>query len=75
MKGTRAGADGVGDILRGRQAVEDALVHNQRQVVKARELRHYGGETQGLSTSSRTADDVEEIVEVATLRVLAGVAP
>lgn len=74
-KGTRAGADGVGDILGGWQVAEDAIVDNQRQAVEARELRHSGGQTQGLQTKSWTARAVGEIVEVATVRVFAGVAP
>lgn len=75
MKGTRAGADGVGDTLRGWQGAEDAIVDNQRQAVKAHELRHSGGQTQDLKTGSRTPDTVAEIVEVATVTVFAGVPP
>lgn len=45
IKGARAGADEVGDIPRGRQRAEDAIVDNQWQAIKTRRTRHFGKET------------------------------
>lgn len=63
IKGARAGADEVGDILRGRQRAENVIVDNQWQAIKACKPRHSGMETQKLRNVSRPGDVGGETVE------------
>lgn len=73
IKGARAGADEVGDIRRGRQRAEDAIVDNQWQAIKTRKTRHFGKETQNLRDASGFGDVGGEIVEMAKVAVVVGV--
>lgn len=75
LKGARAGANGVGDILRGRQRAQDAIVDNQWQAVKAREPRHFGRQTRGLQKECLTRDAVAAIVGMARGEVFPDVDP
>lgn len=70
IKRARAGADEVGDILRGWQRAENVIVDNQRQAIKARKTRHFGREMQRLRNPARFGDVDGEIVEMAEVAVL-----